>query len=102
MGHTNIRLWKCLGITPTKTSFEYHVSGEQIYMFADVLHLLKLVRNHLVVLFTESNIHWKTNSSRSFWSKQRRFKLFLQSYRSPFKCSRITKTKCKIGSPGII
>lgn len=48
MGPTNIRLWKCLGITPTKTSFEHPVSGKQIYMFADVPHLLKLVRNHLL------------------------------------------------------
>lgn len=39
MGTTNIRLWKYLGITPTKTSFEHPVSGEQIYMFADVPHL---------------------------------------------------------------
>jgi hypothetical protein len=45
---TNIRLWKCLGITPTKTSFEHLVSGEQIYMFADVPHLLKFVRNNLL------------------------------------------------------
>lgn len=48
MGPTNIRLWKSLGITPTKTSFSHPISGKQIYMFADVPHLMKLVRNHFI------------------------------------------------------
>ncbi|CAI6358447.1 unnamed protein product [Macrosiphum euphorbiae] len=48
MGPTNIRLWKSLGITPTKTSFSHPISGKPIYMFADVPHLMKLVRNHFI------------------------------------------------------
>ncbi|KAL4143950.1 hypothetical protein QTP88_006198 [Uroleucon formosanum] len=48
MGSTNIRLRKNLGITPTKTSFTHPISGKQIYMFADVPHLMKLVRNHFI------------------------------------------------------
>ncbi|KAF0727821.1 Uncharacterized protein FWK35_00033891, partial [Aphis craccivora] len=47
MGPTNIRLWKSLGITPTKT-FSHPISEKQIYMFADVPHLMKLVWNHFI------------------------------------------------------
>lgn len=48
MGPTNIKLWKWLGISPTKTTFKHCVSEKPIYMFADVPHLLKLVRNHFL------------------------------------------------------
>lgn len=48
MGPTNMKLWKCLEITPTNTTFLHPVSGKPIYMFADVPHLIKLARNHFL------------------------------------------------------
>ena len=49
MGTTNMRLWKCLNINTSNTSFS-HPSDETklIYVFADVPHLLKLIRNHFL------------------------------------------------------
>ena len=46
MGAKNMSLWKELGIRPGNSSFEYN--GRQIELFADVPHLLKLLRNHFL------------------------------------------------------
>lgn len=48
MGSTNMRLWKSLNIYINNTSFEHPIQKNQIYVFADVPHLLKLARNHLL------------------------------------------------------
>lgn len=46
MGGGNIGLWKELGITTDKTWFQHPTEeAENIYMFADAPHLLKLIRN---------------------------------------------------------
>ncbi len=44
MGSTNTALWKVLGIKPGATSFEH--KDRIIQVFADVPHLIKLLRNH--------------------------------------------------------
>lgn len=48
MGSTNIGLWKSLNITPSSPSFINPVTLKNIYVFADVPHLLKLIRNHFI------------------------------------------------------
>lgn len=51
MGSTNMRLWNSLNISvdnTINTSFEHPISKNQVYVFADVPHLLKLTRNHLL------------------------------------------------------
>jgi len=48
MGPTNIFLWNSLNITPTKNSFLHPDSGKNIHFFADVPHLLKLIRNNII------------------------------------------------------
>lgn len=47
-GGGNVGLWKQLGITIDKTHFKHPITGENIYMFAVVPHLLKLIRNWLI------------------------------------------------------
>lgn len=49
LGGENRSVWKQLRISPTNTSFQNPFDGSrQIYVFADVPHLLKLARNHFV------------------------------------------------------
>lgn len=48
MGSTNMRLWNSLNISVDNTSFEHPFTKNQVYVFADVPHLLKLARNHLL------------------------------------------------------
>jgi len=48
IGSTNMRLWNSLNISVDNTSFEHPVTKNQVYVFADVPHLLKLARNHLL------------------------------------------------------
>jgi hypothetical protein len=47
-GSTNVGLWKNLGITTNNTSFKHPISNNNIFVFADVPHLLKLIRNWLL------------------------------------------------------
>ncbi|KAL4082742.1 hypothetical protein QTP88_029675 [Uroleucon formosanum] len=49
MGLSNIGLWKALNIHIENTSFKHKITNQNIYVFADVPHLLKLARNHLIV-----------------------------------------------------
>lgn len=48
MGSSNIGLWKTLNISINNTSFKHQITNQNIFVFADVPHLLKLARNHLV------------------------------------------------------
>lgn len=48
MGATNMGLWRDLGISITNTSFKNPITKSNVYMFADVPHLLKLARNHFL------------------------------------------------------
>lgn len=49
MGPTNIGLWKSLNISTDETSFTNPAdSNRKVHVFADVPHLLKLVRNHFL------------------------------------------------------
>ena len=48
---SNIKMWKQLGIDPMetkKTSFKNPLADRDVYVFADVPHLIKLIRNNLV------------------------------------------------------
>jgi hypothetical protein len=47
-GASNMGLWKELGINADNTSFEHPITKNNIYMFADASHLLKLIRNWLL------------------------------------------------------
>lgn len=48
MGPKNMCLWRDLNISIGNTSFEHSCSKRQIHVFADVPHLVKLTRNHLL------------------------------------------------------
>lgn len=48
MGPTNIGLWKALNIKPTSPSFENPETKKRVHVFADVPHLIKLMRNHFI------------------------------------------------------
>lgn len=48
MGPANMGLWKNLNISLTNTSFEHPCTQRKIHVFADVPHLMKLIRNHLL------------------------------------------------------
>lgn len=48
MGPTNIGLWRELHISMEQTSFPHPKTSKNIYVFADVPHLIKLARNHLL------------------------------------------------------
>ncbi|KAF0707287.1 Uncharacterized protein FWK35_00028172, partial [Aphis craccivora] len=48
MGPSNVGLWRDLGISMDKTYFEHPVTKQNIYIFADASHLLKLARNHFL------------------------------------------------------
>lgn len=41
-------LWKNLNISLTNTLFEHPCTQRKIHVFADVPHLMKLIRNHLL------------------------------------------------------
>lgn len=51
LGPTNLRLWKTLGIDPVKTnkvSFKNPCADREVFLFADVPHMIKLIRNNLL------------------------------------------------------
>lgn len=48
MGPTNRTLWNSLNINIENTSFENPFNGKNVHIFADVPHLIKLARNHLL------------------------------------------------------
>jgi len=48
MGSANMGLWESLNISITNTSFPHPITNKNIYVFADVPHLIKLARNHLL------------------------------------------------------
>lgn len=48
MSPSNMGLWRSLNITTTNTSFKHPKTCRNIHVFADVPHLLKLARNHLL------------------------------------------------------
>jgi len=48
MGPSNMALWRSLNISIENTSFKHPNTGNSIHIFADVPHLLKLARNHLL------------------------------------------------------
>lgn len=48
MGPTNMGLWRDLGISLTNTAFKNPMNDMNVYVFADVPHLLKLARNHFL------------------------------------------------------
>lgn len=45
---SNVGLWAQLNITPEDSSFPHPVTGDPIFHFPDVPHLLKLLRNWLL------------------------------------------------------
>lgn len=47
-GSSNIGLWKNLNVIISDTSFKHPITNEDIFVFADVPHLLKLIRNWLL------------------------------------------------------
>lgn len=47
-GGGNMGLWKELGITIENTHFAHPITGDNVYVFADVPHLLKLIRNWFI------------------------------------------------------
>ena len=59
MGSTNQGLWKEMGITIAKCWFQSPVDiSEKIFVFADVPHLIKLLRNHFLDTgFILQNVH---------------------------------------------
>jgi len=48
MGSANMGLWRTLNISITNTSFTHPITNQNIYVFADVPHLIKLARNHIL------------------------------------------------------
>lgn len=51
LGPTNLRVWKTLGIDPVNTkkvSFKNPCAEREVFVFADVPHLIKLIRNNLL------------------------------------------------------
>lgn len=48
MRPSNMCIWKNLSISVTNTSFDHPCTKRQIYVFADLPHLIKLARNHLL------------------------------------------------------
>jgi len=48
MGPTNIGLWRTLNINMENTSFKHPISNNNVHVFADVPHLMKLARNHFL------------------------------------------------------
>jgi len=48
MGPTNQRLWKNMNVSHHTPNFNLPKTGNRIYVFADVPHLLKLCRNNFI------------------------------------------------------
>ncbi|CAI6359881.1 unnamed protein product [Macrosiphum euphorbiae] len=48
MGPSNMGLWRNLNISITNSSFEHPCTQRKIHVFADVPHLMKLLRYHLL------------------------------------------------------
>ena len=49
LGPTNIRLWNSIGVNVNQTSFTNPAASDRsIYVFADVPHLIKLIRNNFL------------------------------------------------------
>lgn len=48
MGTTNMTLWRYLKISIDNVSFSHPVTKKNVYVFADVPHILKLARNHFI------------------------------------------------------
>lgn len=58
MGPSNMGLCRTLNISIENTTFEHPSTSNKIHVFADVPHLLKLARNHLI---DKLNIEIKRN-----------------------------------------
>jgi len=58
MGPSNMGLWRTLNISIENKTFEHPSTSNKIHVFADVPHLLKLARNHLI---DKLNIEIKIN-----------------------------------------
>lgn len=48
MGPTNMGLWRSLNISVENTLFKHPISNNNVHVFADVPHLIKLARNHFL------------------------------------------------------
>lgn len=48
MGSSNVGLWRNLDISITNTSFKHPITSKNVYVFADVPHIIKLARNHFL------------------------------------------------------
>jgi hypothetical protein len=49
MGPKNVQLWNSLGVSFEKPWFEHPIKKDkQIFVFADIPHVIKLMRNHLL------------------------------------------------------
>lgn len=48
MGSTNIALWKTLGVSFENQFFIHSQTGQKIHTFADIPHLVKLIRNNFI------------------------------------------------------
>jgi len=44
----NVGLWKSMAITHENSSFSHSITGRAVHVFADVPHLIKLLRNHFI------------------------------------------------------
>lgn len=48
MGTGNIGFWKSVTISHDNPSFSHSITGRAVHVFADVPHLIKLLRNHFI------------------------------------------------------
>jgi len=48
MGSSNVGLWRNLDISITNMYFKHPITSKNVYVFADVPHILKLARNHFL------------------------------------------------------
>lgn len=65
IGPTNIGLWLELHISMEQTSFPHPKTTKNIYVFADVPHLIKLARNHFLDkwVLQSININYKQSNT---------------------------------------
>jgi len=47
-GNTNVALWKTLGVSHENPFFIYSKTGQKNHTFADVPHLMKLIKNNFI------------------------------------------------------
>jgi len=67
-GSSNQGLWSRLGITKTNTSFPNPADPtRRIFVFADVPHLLKLIRNHILDYGIQIQVAGSVISQTDFW-----------------------------------